>query len=579
VQAVRSNGAGRARRLSNARLAVFGIGLVLLWFVYGAERLPGVWMLAPIAVFAALVWLHDQALRRHDRAERAVAYYQEALARLEYRFAGRGESGESLRQPDHPYADDLDLFGNGSLFELLCRARTPSGQARLASWLQMPATLPDLAARHAAIAELRSMHDLRESLSLVGDARAAEIEPERLARWGAEAPAAPPALLRGFAAGMVGVTVALGVAWWHGMPLFGWLLWWSVQSGFALVLRGRVQRCARAVEAQGTRLEALSELLALLESIPAQSAPLAALKRLVETDGVTASRSIARLRTLRELLDARRNQFFAPIGALLLFTTQVALAIDAWRARHGPSLATWLDAVAEFEALTSLATHAAEHPDDPFPELRDGPPGFAGEGLGHPLIADDRSVRNDVRLDGPLRVLLVSGSNMSGKSTLLRTVGCNAVLALAGAPVRASRLSLTPLALGASIRIVDSLQQGHSKFYAEIRRLREIVELTAGPLPVLFLLDEILHGTNSHDRRIGAEAVVRTLVERGALGLVTTHDLALTRLGDDLGERAANVHFVDHLENGELRFDYRMRPGVVEKSNALALMRAVGLDV
>ena len=180
---------------------------------------------------------------------------------------------------------------------------------------------------------------------------------------------------------------------------------------------------------------------------------------------------------------------------------------------------------------------------------------------------------------GELRVLVVSGSNMSGKSTMLRTVGTNTVLGLAGAPVCARRLRLAPLAVGASIRIKDSIQEGTSRFYEEITRLRRITRITEGELPVLFLLDEILHGTNSHDRRIGAEAVVRGLVERGAVGLVTTHDLALAQVADALAPRGANVHFQDHLEDGRMVFDYRMQPGVVTRSNALALMRAIGLEV
>jgi DNA mismatch repair ATPase MutS len=188
-------------------------------------------------------------------------------------------------------------------------------------------------------------------------------------------------------------------------------------------------------------------------------------------------------------------------------------------------------------------------------------------------------VRNDARLDRDCAVWVVSGSNMSGKSTWLRTLGCNAVLALAGAPVRARSLRLSALAVGASIRVSDSLQAGESRFYAEVKRLRRIVDLAGADTPVLFLLDEILHGTNSHDRGIGAAAVVRGLVARGAIGLVTTHDLALARIADELAPRAANVHFEDHLEDGRIAFDYRLRPGVVQKSNALALMREVGLEV
>jgi DNA mismatch repair ATPase MutS len=168
---------------------------------------------------------------------------------------------------------------------------------------------------------------------------------------------------------------------------------------------------------------------------------------------------------------------------------------------------------------------------------------------------------------------------MSGKSTLLRSVGINAVLALAGAPVRARSLALAPLAIGATLRIQDSLQAGRSRFYAEITRVRELVDIASGPLPLLFLFDELFHGTNSHDRCVGAESVLRGLVERGAIGLVTTHDLALAQIADNLAPRAVNVHFADHLENGTMRFDYRMRPGVVQHSNALALMRAIGLDI
>jgi len=205
---------------------------------------------------------------------------------------------------------------------------------------------------------------------------------------------------------------------------------------------------------------------------------------------------------------------------------------------------------------------------------------FEAEGLAHPLLPDAAAVRNDLRLGGGApHVCLVSGSNMSGKSTLLRAAGVNTVLALAGAPVRATRLTLSPLAIGATLRVDDSLQDGYSRFYSEILRIRAIVEEARGPIPVLFLLDEILHGTNSHDRRRGAEAIVRALVASGAIGLATTHDLALTEIAGALGAQAANVHFDDRVVDRQIVFDYRLRPGVVQHSNALALMRAIGLEV
>ena len=231
------------------------------------------------------------------------------------------------------------------------------------------------------------------------------------------------------------------------------------------------------------------------------------------------------------------------------------------------------------EALSALSGYAHEHPEDPFPEIVEDGPCFEAKGLAHPLIPRSQSVCNDLSIGPELRLLLVSGSNMSGKSTLLRMIGVNVVLALAGAPVRAQRLSVSPVVLGTAMRIVDSLQQGVSHFYAELRRLRAIIEASDGELPVFFLLDEILHGTNSHDRQIGAAAVVRALIDSGAVGLVTTHDLALTQIASDSGLRGENAHFTDRVENGRIFFDYKLRPGVVERGNALELMRSVGLEV
>jgi len=262
-----------------------------------------------------------------------------------------------------------------------------------------------------------------------------------------------------------------------------------------------------------------------------------------------------------------------------LIRTQFAFAIEKWRSSCGPSIGPWLKTVGEFEALCALAGFAYEHPDDPFPEIADGSLVFEAQDLRHPLVPVSQCVPNSVRLEKDLQLMVVSGSNMSGKSTLLRTVGINTVLALAGAPVRARRMRLSPVGIGTTLRIQDSLQAGTSRFYAEIQRIHHIMELTRGRLPVLFLLDEILHGTNSHDRAVGAEAIVKGLIDRGAIGLVTTHDLALAKVADSLSPRAENVHFEDNMVDGKTVFDYRMGPGVVNKSNALALMRAVGLDV
>jgi len=333
------------------------------------------------------------------------------------------------------------------------------------------------------------------------------------------------------------------------------------------------------VEEAAHELGLLSEVLVRMEREQFRCPLLAGLRASLDAEGEPPSRQLARLKRLVENLDSRDNVVVRVLEPFILWTPHLAVRVEDWRAQSGSAVRRWLQAAGDMEALCSLASHAFEHPADPFPEFVPKGPWIEAEALGHPLLAEEKVVRNDIRLGGALQVIVVSGSNMSGKSTMLRTLGINAVLAQAGAPVRARRLLISPLAVGASIRLTDSLQGGVSRFYAEILRLRQILDETGGPLPVLFLIDEFLHGTNSHDRRIGARALVLGLVQRGAIGLITTHDLALAEIADVLGDRAANVHFEDQIENGQIRFDYVMRPGVVRKSNAIELMRSVGLEI
>jgi DNA mismatch repair ATPase MutS len=373
---------------------------------------------------------------------------------------------------------------------------------------------------------------------------------------------------------------AAGAAVW---AVFGipepFLVVLGIEAVFFFKLRARVLRVIHAVGEPAYGLALFAEVLARFGREKFRSPSLVALQKQLAPDGVPPSHRIARLNRLMELLDSSEHWLLRLIDLPLLYRVQLALAIEAWRKKSGPSVRRWLAATGELEALCAFANYAYEHPSDVYPEFTEESPSFEGEALAHPLLPESRAVRNDMRLCGGSRAMVVSGSNMSGKSTLLRTIGINAVLAMAGAPVRARRLRLSPLAVGASIRTMDSLQGGTSRFYTEIKRLRKLVDLAKGSPPLLFLLDELLQGTNSHDRRIGAEAIVRGLVEYGAIGLVTTHDLALAIIADVLAPRAQNVHFEDHLEDGKITFDYRLRPGVVRKSNALELMRSVGLDV
>ncbi len=621
--------ARQERLLGYSRLLVGLIGLLVLLLAFGAHWLSAWWLVPPILVYSVLLIYHERVTRAWHRSLRAVAFYENGLARLRDDWKGRGQTGARFQDEMHPYASDLDLFGVGSLFELLCTARTRTGEDTLASWLLHAAAPEEIRARQAAVAELRPLLDLREDLALLGGNVPAGVDFKALADWGAEPPLLTARWPR-WVALLLGSLTTIALGGWL-MALFDllddrspfgrfFLEAGSLPFAFLLVVQlcfagwffSRVQRILSAVERRGRDLALLSSVLARLEQATFTAPRLCELHDALDTpptptlshkgggsmtsspptrrEGrgveeskvrhVWPSQRIAQLGNLLDLLNSRRNQLFMPFAYLLMWGTQMAHAIENWRRIAGPAIARWLDVVGQFEALCALAAYAYENPDDPFPEaVADGPPCYDGEQLGHPLLPASRCVRNDLHLSNGLRVLIVSGSNMSGKSTFLRTVGINAVLALSGAPVRARRLRISPLAIGATLRIQDSLQQGRSRFFAEILRVRQIVDLARGPLPLLFLLDEIFAGTNSHDRRIGAEAIVRGLVDSGALGLVTTHDLSLTHIAEQLGSRAANVHFADHFENGEMKFDYRLQTGVVRHSNALALMRAVGLEV
>lgn len=575
----------RARRAdlgySLARLAVFigGLGWVIL--AASSDPVP-FWPVAfAVLAFIGLIVLHGRCRRRMEQARRREAYYERGLARLRGDWSGRGETGAGLVPEGHLYAEDLDLFGRGSLFEMIGAAGTGVGQQRLGDWLAFPASKAVIEARQAAVRELAGRLDLREDLALTALDVEASLAPEALRDW-AEAPLvlANPAL-RALAAVLALLTGA-ALAAWAVTPagLFPVAVLLLAQLGLTWWLRERVAAVVRPADDAATELRVLARLLERLEREQFEHEELKRLKREIEVEGQLPSRQVARLVRRVDVLDQlMHNQLLVVAGFFFMGIPQAAMAIEAWRARVGPSIARWLSAVGDFEALASLARFAYEQPDYSFPELVDGPAWFEAESLAHPLLPRATRVSNSVALGGERRLMLVSGSNMSGKSTLLRTIGVNAVLALAGGPVCAKRLRLSPVVLGASIRVQDSLLQGSSRFYAEISRIRGIVGAAGEGKPLLFLLDEIFGGTNSQDRRVGAAAVIRSLVERGAIGLVTTHDLALSAIAEELGGKAVNVHFEDDFRDGKIYFDYRLKPGLLERGNALALMRSIGLEV
>jgi len=578
------------RRLSHSRLATFVALLFLGWFAFGTRTAPLWPAVVALGLFVLLVVVHDRSLRKLSRAQLAAAHYKRGITRIDGNWSGSGNQGSDVRPRDHDYADDLDLFGEGSLFELISTARTPLGERSLASWLANRASMAEIQQRQNAIAELTPRLELREDLASLSDEVVALLDGESLIGWakkGRDAASASRLLRWGLGLLALATIVSL-IVWLRGAaPPQPFQVLALFVLGATRALRARGERAVNGLDRATRTFSLFSRVLARLEKEKFDDPLLIRLHGELVTATHSASKEIARLQQLTALRDAMRNQFFMPIGALLLWGPQVSLAIETWRATNGPRVGKWLKSLGDLEALISLSSFAYEHPEHTFPEITEaeGGPVFDALGLGHPLIPEDQRVRNDLSLSGNRSVCIVSGSNMSGKSTLLRSVGVGVAMAQAGAPVCARSMRLSALEIGASLRIVDSLQAGTSHFYAELVRLRRIVDIAdraeqktdAGSL--LFLLDEVLHGTNSHDRRIGADKIVRSLLARGSIGLITTHDLALAKIADELAPDVRNVHFEDQLISGQLQFDYVLKPGVVERSNALDLMREIGLDV
>jgi hypothetical protein len=568
-------------RVGYAKLAVIAAGLLLLWGVLRTQFVTAYWLIAPVAAYLLLTILHGRVLQAKRRAETAADFYRKGVARIEDRWAGSGQTGERFRDANHVYAEDLDLFGRGCLFELLSTARLPMGESRLANWLCEGAEVGAILERQKLIEELREKLDLREDLAVTGEDLRARLNPESLIDWAEGKSILPSGVWRGVMV-LLAMGAAAGIVYYVETAILWPLL--SVMAIEAVVLawlRRRAHTVIEGVDCNAEGLLLFSEILERLEREPFVAPRLREFAVELKQGNEPASRAIRKFARLVYWIDASDGVLAKMSELPFLYSVQVGMAAEAWRRKWGAKMRRWAELTGEMEALLSLAAYSYEHPADPFPEFVDADEGvgfFEGEELGHPLIAAEKCVRNSVRLDAKTRVLLVSGSNMSGKSTFLRVAGINTVLAMAGAPIRGKRLRLTALRIGTRIRSTDSLQEGRSSFYTEILHIRKVFDGANGIVPLVFLFDELLEGTNSKDRRIGAEGLIQGLLKRRAIGIVTTHDLALTEIAAAVGSVLRNMHFEDQVADGKMRFDYRLREGVVEKSNALELMRLIGLE-
>ncbi len=560
--------------------------IALAWLVFARHQAGWPWLIVPWIGFAVTAHFHGRVLAAGARSRRAMAWYEHGLARLEDRWSGshprspRSEAATSL------YAGDLDLFSEGGLFELLCTARTSLGEDTLAQWLQQPAPLAEVQSRQLAVAALRARPLLREAMASFPGPDLISVDRETLLVWAEQPTAALPNALRWLAPALAVLTVLAALRWYSTQSPLLFAAAIVVDGSLTYAMGHRLQALFAGAEKAAGPLAGLADLLEILEreTFPTPSpaplaAPLLAATQAGLLAGQPASRAVRQLARLAGALALRGNPLLRPLNIPLLYGVQLGSLVQAWKARHGSRLRVWFEAIGTLEALLSLSAYSFEHPQDGFPELLEDHTLFDAAALGHPLLPAAACVRNDVRLDEGTRLLLVSGSNMSGKSTLLRSVGVAAVMALAGAPVRARHLRLGFFHVAASIQVNDSLQGGRSRFYAEILRLRAICERARHEPPVLFLLDELLAGTNSHDRVAGASGVIRELLAANASGLLSTHDLALTAITGPESRLIRNTHFEDSVVEDTLVFDYALREGVVTRSNGLALMRLMGLDV
>lgn len=536
--------------------------------------------------------LHPDSVRRRIRTALSAGsgieaqdvaperLYERAIQRIQGNWVGIGVTGEEFGKADHVYAADLNIFGEGSLFELLCIARTSIGRRGLANYLLEAPTTKETLLRQEAVRELQGRADLRERVASLGNFDFLESKWSTFEGWLGSPTLSYPRYLRILAAITSALLASIGLAGLVG--LMSWLhvaIWIApllvFHSAVGLIFRSRINEMQSWVQPVSVETQVFREGLRLLEEAQFQSVKL---KHLAD-EARNGWESVRRLERLLNALHERQKEWFYVTSLVLLVGTQLGMAIEQWRRAHAKSLRIWLRAWSEFEALNALAAYAYENPENTFPEFAFDEACFEARSLGHPLLSRSSCVVNDVTLNRKTRFYIVSGSNMSGKSTLLRAIGLNAVLASAGAPVHAAALRVSRLAVFASLSVVDSLLNGTSRFLAEVERLRRTIEAATRGSSVLFLVDEIFGGTNSRDRRIATEAVVRALIERGAIGALSTHDLSLCEIPGSGDLQGVNVHMGSRDGGGTLDFDYRLKPGVTNEANALAIARMAGVPV
>jgi hypothetical protein len=570
--------------LAHLRTVAF-LGLAALGLAVIFEKVPRwglVGTVAFLAAYVALATVHARVLREEALSKVLLALNRRGLARLDGAWREFPERGAELLPENHLYGGDLDVVGQGSLFQRLDETGTRAGERQLAEWLLTPA--PDAAtvrARQQALRELAPKVDFRQAL--IAEARLAgrdKADPARFIEW-AEGPSPLDGIRWAYPIAHVLPLITLPAGLLAASDVIGALPFWLGLAAQVVIVFATRQPLGKMWEALVLGERGFVRFEGTFRAIDAQSfeAPLLRALKAGLSDGPPVSQRLAAFSRLMGFAELKASgQLHPVINALTLWDVLVLFRLDAWRAAHGRGVRRWFDALAQLEALSSFASWPFERPQDCWPEVDDGPVHLEAKDLGHPLL--ERAVTNDVAFPAPGHGLVITGSNMSGKSTLMRAVGLNTVMALAGLPACASSFRVARVQVMTSMRVKDSLERGVSYFYAEVQRIKTLLDTAKAHRDrCLFLLDELFMGTNTKERQVASRQLFLMLLDQGAAGAVTTHDLTLCEVARERPDRVKNVHFRDQIIDGEMTFDYRLRDGVVQTTNALEVLRRAGIPV
>lgn len=569
--------------ISNLRMIVFltGTALGIYYFLKKYYLLFGIDLAIFLILFVALMQIHESYFQKRTYTTALQKINEDSLARIRGEWHAFEDDGREFCDDNHQYSQDLDIFGKGSIFQFINSATTYLGRLRLRDLLASPSKSPEtIASRQEAVTDLAPKLEWRQRFMAYGRIRSKIQDPKDLIRWGKtveEFHLKPPVI---YACRLFPIiTITIGLLTYLSPDRQYYALITALLLQF-LLLKVKGKARSRVLEVAYKYLEdlkAYEQMLGLIESEPFNSKHLEKLKaKLKDKKGQTACAQIGKLAGIVDLIANRHSQFYIFFNIPFLLDYQFMFMLEKWKRQSGSRLQEWLDIVTEFEALASLSVLPHDYPEWAIPEITGANLNFKTSEMGHPLLISP--VKNDLQFGQPENILLITGSNMSGKSTLLRSIGMNLVLAYAGTAVCARTFQCPIMDIYTCMRVNDNLEKNISSFYAELLRIKMLVQAVEEGKTVFFLLDEIFKGTNSIDRHTGAKALITKLSRAKVLGLISTHDLELGNIENE-NKKIKNYHFQEYYKDNRICFDYKLRPGVSKTRNAVYLMRMAGIEI